>query len=53
MNFVNFDKIITNTSIENYINKIKSEAETNVEKLHKENIINEEILFHTIGKRKK
>ena len=48
----NFNKIITNTSIENYINKIKSEAETNVEKLHKENIINDEILFHTIGKRK-
>ena len=45
-----FEEIKTNTSLTNFINQTKAKAELKVENLNKINVIDENILFHTIGK---
>ena len=46
-----FEEIKINTSLTNFINQTKIKAELKVENLNKINVIDENILFHTIGKK--
>ena len=45
-----FEIISTNTSLTNFINQTKTKAELLVENLYKIGVIDENILFYTIGK---
>ena len=46
-----FEEIRINTSLTNFINQTKVRAELKVENLNKINVIDENILFQTIGKK--